>query len=159
MCLSTFLVIREESKPELVLMGHLNPSAPWDHIGALDPARIEAHKKGWMLPSSHLIIRESPFDAAKRISEEQLELGDDEIKFSSEPKFFSDVSHPKNFPDLADHWDIGFIFTSSIPRSKLSRLPKAWTNLDFIDPSKTSAREFARSHNDVLEYAGFKVLR
>src|SRR3989442_4075768 len=51
-----------------VLMGHMNPKAPWDHIGALDPSRVEAHSRGWMLPSSHLIFLESPDEAARRIA-------------------------------------------------------------------------------------------
>lgn len=50
LCLSSFLVIEEGNGR--VLMGHLNPSAPWDDIGALDAKRAMIHSKGWMLPSS-----------------------------------------------------------------------------------------------------------
>ncbi|HKM77599.1 MAG TPA: hypothetical protein VJZ03_00860 [Candidatus Bathyarchaeia archaeon] len=42
--------------------------------------------KAWMLPSSHLIIYESPHDAAKRILKEQPEL--DNLKLN-EPKVIS----------------------------------------------------------------------
>src|SRR5437867_12050328 len=59
-CLSAFLVIGETGHPENILMGHLDPAAPWDHVGALDPERAEANSKGWMLPSAHLMIGESP---------------------------------------------------------------------------------------------------
>jgi len=73
-CISAFLVISDIENPNSALMGHLNPEAPWDHLGALDSSRIEIHSKGWMLPSSHLIVYESPQDAAKRILREQLEI-------------------------------------------------------------------------------------
>src|SRR2546428_546609 len=72
-CLSAFLIVTEARDARKVLMGHMNPKAPWDHIGALDPSRVEAHSHGWMLPSSHLIFRESPDDAARRVAREQLE--------------------------------------------------------------------------------------
>lgn len=63
-CISTFVVISRRGDSKSVLMGRINKRAPWDHIGALDPGRVERHSKSWMLPSSHLIFGESPQDAA-----------------------------------------------------------------------------------------------
>jgi len=57
-CLSAFLVVQDETGK--VLMGKIDPEAPWDHIGALDQKRVEIHSRGLMLPSSHLLIHESP---------------------------------------------------------------------------------------------------
>ena len=37
LCLSAFLVITDEQNSNSVLMGHLNPQAPWDHIGGSAP--------------------------------------------------------------------------------------------------------------------------
>src|SRR5437867_10824795 len=76
MCLSAFLIVTEARDSRKVLMGHMNPKAPWDHIGALDPSRVEAHSHGWMPPSSHLILPESPDDAARPIAREPLALPD-----------------------------------------------------------------------------------
>src|SRR5437899_7384215 len=73
-CLSAFLVISQTGHPERILMGHLNPSGSWDHIGALDAERAEMNSKGWMLPSSHLMLGASPQGAAERILKEQLGL-------------------------------------------------------------------------------------
>src|SRR5882762_5961583 len=84
--------ITETGHPTNVLMGHMNPRAPWDHIGALDPSRVEVHSRGWMLPSSHLIFQESPGDAARRIAREQLELPD--LSFS-EPMVVSEAYTPR----------------------------------------------------------------
>src|SRR5207247_4634251 len=75
-CLSAFLIITETGDPRKVLMGRMNPRAPWDHIGALDPSRVEVHSRGWMLPSSHLIFQESPEAAARRIAGGPPELSD-----------------------------------------------------------------------------------
>src|SRR5437016_13565916 len=55
-CLSAILVISQTGNPERVLMDHLNPSGPWDHIGALDPLRAELNSKELMLRSSHLML-------------------------------------------------------------------------------------------------------
>ena len=150
-CLSTFLVITDDKNPERVLVGRLNPSARWDHIGALDEGRINVHSKGWMLPSSHLIIHESPQEAARRILQEQLGI---EAIALSDPKVISEV-YDSAYSSLPRHWDIGFIF-----RGTLTEAPKseAWTELRFIEPSKTPRTEMARSHQDILEYAGFKFL-
>ncbi|MDG6998744.1 MAG: NUDIX domain-containing protein [Nitrososphaerota archaeon] len=153
MCLSAFLVISEEENPNAILMGHLNESAAWDHIGALDESRVRAHSKGWMLPSSHLIVHESPQEAARRILKEQLNLPTLEV---SEPKVVSEVYRPKRFQDLPDHWDIEFIFFGNLPQEKL-RKPFAWADLKFVDIPNTKREEIARSHDEILESLGFKI--
>ncbi|HKM78658.1 MAG TPA: hypothetical protein VJZ03_06245 [Candidatus Bathyarchaeia archaeon] len=150
LCLSAFLVITDTHNPNNVLMGNLNPKAPWDHIGALDPARIEVHSKGWMLPSSHLIVYESPHDAAKRILKEQLEL--DNLKLS-EPIVISETYVPKRFQNMPRHWDIEFIFKGQIDKDQIPK-PQAWTRLTFVNLGLTNKAEIARSHEDILESVG-----
>src|SRR5437879_13034933 len=99
-CLSAFVIVTDTGHPTNVLMGHMNPRAPWDHIGALDPSRVEVHSRGWMLPSSHLIFQESPGDAARRIAREQLEWPDLSL---SEPKVMSEAYRPRRSPDAPRH--------------------------------------------------------
>lgn len=151
-CLSAFLVISKKDFRDEILMGHLNTLAPWDHIGALDSSRIEAHSKGWMLPSSHLIVHESPQQAANRIQREQLEINDTSA-VSSDPIVVSEVYSPKRFPNLVNHWDIEFIF-----RGEYGELPKsgAWSDLRYVKVGNIPRREMARSHDDIVESAGFK---
>jgi hypothetical protein len=153
LCLSAFLVVRDNSAN--VLMGKLDPQAPWDHLGALDQKRIELHRKGWMLPSSHLMVHESPQDATRRIAKEQLEMPDLII---SEPKVVSEVYPPRYFPDLNDHWDIEFIsFSRAEPKSIPAR-SRAFLELKWIDPKTTKRSEIARSHEDILASAGIDLL-
>lgn len=154
-CLSAFVVISDEKNPKGVLMGHLSTKARWDHIGALDASRVQAHSKGWMLPSSHLIVHESPQEAATRILREQLAIEDSKQVSLSDPKVVSEVYTPKRFPNLPSHWDIEFIF-----RGTLGKAPKsnAWTDLKFIDVGKTPLSDIARSHEDILESVGFHFL-
>lgn len=132
-------------------MGKINPEAPWDHIGALDPARIELHRKGWMLPSSHLILHESPQDAFRRIASEQLEMPELPI---SEPWVVSEVYRPKNFADLDEHWDIEFISFASREADGLPRRTLAFAELRMLDPGRTKRTEIARSHEEILASAG-----
>ena len=152
MCLSAFLVISERGTPGRILLGHLDPAANWDHIGALDAERTQVHAKGWMIPSCHLMLGESPQDAARRVAKEQLGLED--LTFG-EPTIVSDSYTPRRFPDLPSHWDLEFIFRVELPRENTPRA-SAWLELAFVDISATSRRAMARSHEDVLESVGLR---
>lgn len=147
LCLSAFLIVRGHTGK--MLMGKIDPEAPWDNLGALDPVRIKLHSKGWMLPSSHLIVHESPQDAMERIALEQLEITDLEI---TDPRVVSEVYPPKYFPDLNEHWDLEFIsfaITDEVPKRT-----RAFRELQLLDPVTLKRSEIARSHEDVLASAG-----
>lgn len=132
-------------------MGHLNPDAAWDEIGALDPERARVHAKGWMLPSCHLMLLESPHEAARRILREQLGIAELEL---SEPKVVSEVGTPKRFPGMEKHWDFEFIFRGRMTGGSVRH--EAWRELRFVDLPRTSRRHIARSHDEVLQNAGFR---
>jgi hypothetical protein len=151
LCLSSFVLISEKRNAKNVLMGHVNPNAPWDHMGALDPERVEIHRKGWMLPSCHLMLLESPFEAARRVLHEQ--LGIEQMELTG-PQVFSDVYESKRF-NLKEHWDLGFIFKGSLDQAQLPKTD-AWLDLQFVDGAGLRREEFARSHDDVLVYAGIR---
>ncbi len=139
-CISTFVMLSKIGSPQLVLMGHINKKAPWDHIGALDPERVAKHSKGWMLPSSALILGESPQEAAERILKEQLGLDDQPLEG---PRVFSEVYDPMN------HWDLEFLYfgqRSDVPSSE------AWSELRFVDLTKTRKEDIARGHEDILAH-------
>lgn len=150
LCLSSFLVI--EDAEGRVLMGRLDPAAPWDHIGALDPARTAAHSRGWMLPSSHLMLYESPQEAARRILKEQLGMTVD----LKGPTVVAEVGTPRRFPDLRNHWDFEFIFQGDA-KGREPPSHKAWKELRYVDLGRTPRREITRSHDDVLVNAGYAL--
>ena len=152
MCLSAFVVLTETGNPSHVLLGHLDTRANWDHIGGLDSERVAVHSKGWMIPSCHLVLKESPRDAARRILDEQLGLKDIAL---SEPRVVSEVYAPKRFLDLPSHWDLEFIFRGDLPRGELPRAA-AWKELSFIDVTHMKKSDMARSHEDILESVGFR---
>lgn len=141
-CLSAFLVIGETGHEERVLMGHLDPRAAWDHIGALDPERAQANSQGWMLPSSHLLIGEAPEAAAERILKEQLGLPTLSLEG---PRVFSEVYGAKN------HWDMEFVFVGE--RDQVAQHP-AWSELRFVDVNETPRDQIARYHEDILAHVG-----
>jgi ADP-ribose pyrophosphatase YjhB (NUDIX family) len=142
MCISAFVIVSKHSDPESVLMGKIDKSANWDHIGALDAKRVERLSAGWMLPSSHLMLYETPEGAARRILREQLNIRDMKLEG---PLTFADTSGKEN------HWDIGFIYlgTREGPPKSL-----AWRELRFVRPSELMSDEVVRSQLDVLAYAG-----
>ena len=95
-----------------------------------------------MLPSSHLVLLESPQEAAARILREQLSIPDQKLEG---PLAFSEVYGPRN------HWDFLFVFTGErdeVPGSD------AWSERRFVDLDAAKKEDFARSHEDVLALAG-----
>jgi len=136
-------------------MGKLNPDADWENIGGLDRSRVLVHNKGWMLPSSHLIFRESPREAANRITSEQLEIQGLELRG---PTVISYADRPRRFPQMGDHWDLECVFSGELP---LDRVPRAlaWTELKLVDLDLTSKAEITRSHEDILESLGLEFGR
>lgn len=153
LCLSAFVLVSPKGESGRVLMGRLNPSAPWDHIGALDPKRVEVHGKGWMLPSSHLLFREAPLAAAQRIVHEQ--LGVVALPLTG-PQVVSEVYAPRRFPERPAHWDLEFLFRGEWPEPDPPTFG-AWTELQFVDTRTVAREEIARSHEDVLASAGLPV--
>jgi len=153
MCLSAFVLVSPPGEPWAVLMGHLNPDAPWDHIGALDAARALANAGGWMLPSSHLIFREGPEGAAARIAREQ--LGMERLELVG-PKVVSESYLSKRFPNGPDHWDLEFIFRGAMRKEDIHPVI-AWRELRFVDTRSLARSDIARSHEDILQSAGFAL--
>ncbi|HKW05022.1 MAG TPA: NUDIX hydrolase [Nitrososphaerales archaeon] len=150
-CISVFLILKGENDPRGVLMGYLNPEANWAHIGALTQDRIDAHSKGWMLPSSHIIFGESPNDAAKRVFSEQLGI-EDSGGLLTGPKVFSEVYAPRRHSEAKEHWDLQFLFEGRITSSDLLNdvARNAWKKLDFIDIDSIEPSKISRSHEDIL---------
>ncbi len=155
LCLSAFLIVTESRHPRFVLMGHMNPQAAWDHIGALDPGRVEAHRRGWMLPSSHLIFKEAPDEAARRIAREQLDLPSLDLAAAG---VFSEAYAPRRFPGHSQHWDLEFLFRAVLAERRVPE-PKAWSELRFVDTEQVSKDDIARSHEDILAHAGLLLTR
>ncbi len=147
MCISAFLVISKKGEPGSVLMGRINKNAEWDHIGALDKKRLERFASGWMLPSSHLMLFETPEGAARRILREQLGVRNHPLQG---PMTFADTS------GTANHWDLGFIFTGERESAPFNA---AWDELSFVDVAKLRRDEMVRSQLDVLAYAGKLVVK
>jgi len=150
LCLSAFVVLASEERPERVLLGKLDPEAPWDHLGALDPSRVAAWRDLWMLPASHLLLLEDPNDAALRILRELVGLPPRPLEG---PLVASEVYAPARHPERAHHWDLEFIFRGRVHEREVAR-PKAWRELTFVDPGPLGPGEFARAHDDILARAG-----
>jgi ADP-ribose pyrophosphatase YjhB (NUDIX family) len=152
MCLSVFLVLEPPNRDGAVLMGRINPSAPWAEIGALDPKRIASIGDRWMLPSCQLLLFESPSDAARRILKEQ--LGSSPLPLGG-PLVFSDPSERAGGPGRDPHWDFHFVYRGRWGSTEPPHAP-AWKHLEFVEVARTRRAEIARSQGDVLELAGLR---
>ncbi len=150
LCISAFILLSKTGSPGEVVMGHLNPEADWNHIGALDHERAARNSKGWMLPSSHLLLEESPDDAARRILREQLGV---EVQQLTKPEVFSEAYSSGKVWETApqNHWDLQFIFQGEI--SSLNPHP-AWKDLGFVDLRTIKKKDMARFHEDILGHVG-----
>lgn len=144
-CISAFVVLTKEGHPNQVLLGRLDTQAPWDHLGAMDADRAQRNSGGWMLPSSHLMLQESPREAATRILREQLGIEQQTLRG---PEVFSEVYGPKN------HWDLELVF---LGERKDVKPTSAWRQLEFVDLTKTKKADMARAHEDILAQVGKRV--
>jgi ADP-ribose pyrophosphatase YjhB (NUDIX family) len=150
-CISTFLVIADSTNPKSVLMGKIDPSGPWDHLGAMFPELVQAASKGWMLPSSHLIALESPDDSARRILREQ--LGAENLQLS-EPKIFSEVYNQRG---RENHWDLQLVFQGKLDPDAHLETAGIWKELRFLDIETISRGEIARLNGDILAHLGLRT--
>jgi REP element-mobilizing transposase RayT len=148
-CISVFVVLRQSGKQSNVLFGKINPAADWVKLGALDSKRVEIFKDGMMLPSSHLIIHETPTDAASRILDEQLGLSSLKLKG---PVVVSETYRSATGSSGPAHWDIHLIFTGTIAASRI-RPHDAWSELKFINTSGKAASKVVRNHMDIVRYS------
>lgn len=152
-CISTFPILSEEGRPSSVLVGRLNPNAPWDHLEGLDPERIAAHRGGWLLPASHLVLRESREESAQRILKEML----GSPSATLEPaRVISEIYTPRRFPEIHNHWDLPFLYRGTLP-GRAPSVPSVWEEMRFVDVNLVRRSEFARSHEEVLEHVGLRV--
>lgn len=150
LCLSVFLVISRIGNPHEVVMGHINSSADWAHIGALIMKGADEISRDWMLPSSQLIIHESPEEASRRILREQLGLTNQKLEG---PLVFSEAYSNGKGWDISPlkHWDLEFIFQGE--RMDIAPHP-AWRKLRFVDLEEIREETIARSHEDILAHIG-----
>ncbi len=153
LCLSSFLLLSPENRPKEILVGRIAGSADWSQIGALDPRRVRLNAEGWMLPSCHLLYFESPDDAARRVLKEQLGL--ERLPLEG-PAVYSEKYSPRRQPEREEHWDLEFLYRGTVPPTWPRQHP-AWAELRFIEPSLTPRAAFTRSHDEILELAGFRI--
>ncbi len=149
LCLSTFLVLRPSGHPGRALLGHISPQAPWSELGAADAGRIGPWSKGWMLPSSQLVFYETPEDAARRIAQEQLGVTLGKLP---PPVLMSDA-YERPTSNGEKHWDIGFVYVLDGQPAAPPR-HSAWADLDYVEVSRTHAKDFVRFQEDVLRLVG-----
>ncbi len=146
MCLSVFLVLRPAGDRSRVLMGRLDPRAPWAELGALDPARAAQVGNRWMLPSSQLLLFESPDEAARRVLREQ--LAGPSLSLEG-PAVFSEAYRRSESVTRDPHWDLHFVYRGDWPSSR-PPVASPWTELAFVDLASVRPSEIGRAQADVL---------
>jgi len=150
MCLSAFLVLRPSGHGGQVLLGRIDPAAPWAEVGGLSAERVARIGDRWMLPSSQLLVFESPAEAARRIVREQLGTSLHDLRG---PAVFSEA-YPRGTAGRVDpHWDLHFVFEGHWPEMTFPR-SRMFRALEFVDIARTPRSEIARAQADILELVG-----
>jgi len=153
LCLNAFLLLSPPHDDSKVLLGMVDPSAPWREIGGVTPQRLVELSTRWMLPSRQLFLFESPKEAAQTILAEQLEVQGVELEG---PSVFSEAWTRPVPAGEGQHWDIHFVFRGRWPEGREPRATP-WLKLEFLDPSLLERKQVGRSHLDVLGLAGFSI--
>jgi hypothetical protein len=152
MCLNCFLVVRSRDRPAEVLMGQVDPAAPWGEIGGLGAERLTRIGDRWMLPASQLLLLESPDDAARRLGRELLGQSLDPLPV---PRVLSETYSRPGSTAHDPHWDLHYVYEIEWPGPPPAK-GRMWRQLDFRPVRSMPATEFARSHHDVLALVGLR---
>jgi hypothetical protein len=152
MCLNSFLVIRSRDRPEEVLLGQLDHSAPWEEVGGLGPERKARIGDRWMLPASQLLLLESPDAAARRLA---VELLGRPLESVPAPRVFSETYRRPGSTAHDPHWDLHYVYEFEWPGSAPSR-GRMWQQLEYRPVRSMPAESFARGHHDVLALVGLR---
>jgi len=149
-CLSAFLVARRGNS---ILIGRPHAHNAWPEKGGYPKWQAsELERQGvWLLPATHLLIGESPDQAAKRIAREWAGL-------KGATRFVMVQSHLRPIrlwnPRLkGNHWDICFVYELR-PRGPIHFGPW-WSEMRFTPISAIRNIRFGRGHRDVLKEAGY----
>jgi hypothetical protein len=153
LCLNAFVVLSPPGDPSQVLLGMVDPNAPWREIGGVTTQRLAELATRWMLPSRQLFLFESPQDAAQTILREQLEVGPTPL---DGPSVFSEAWTRPKPAGQGQHWDLHFVFKGSWPAGRVL-YASPWLKLEFHDPARLDRARVGRGHLDVLGLAGFSV--
>ena len=108
-----------------------------------------------MLPSSQLLLFESPHEAARRIAREQLEA---ELPPIETAEFFSEAYPSRQHPAGDPHWDFHFVYGVRWPTASAPRATP-WRELAFVDLDRLRSEEMARLQGDVLALVGLPLGR
>ncbi|MCI4360750.1 MAG: hypothetical protein L3J91_03530 [Thermoplasmata archaeon] len=155
LCLNAFVMLSPAGTPTQVLMGIVDPTAPWRAIGGVTPQRLRELSTRWMLPSRQLFLFEAPQTAAEVLVKEQLEI--DTLELTG-PSVYSEAWTRPTPAGTGQHWDIHFVFRGEWPDGRPLRA-SPWLKLEFHETSRTDRSQVGRGHTDVLELAGFPVPR
>jgi len=150
MCLNAFLVAHARGAPQRVLLGKIDPAAPWWELSGLGAERIARLRDRWVLPASQLLLLESPETAARRLATELLEL---DLGPLGAPRVFSETYGRADTEGRDPHWDLHFVYEFEWPDGRPARAAP-WKQLALVDVPSTPRADFGRGHADVLELLG-----
>jgi ADP-ribose pyrophosphatase YjhB (NUDIX family) len=146
-CISVFLILKGKGG---ILVGKMAKPDIWIEkffVGEMFAPQYVSSGK-WVIPASHLKYGEKPDDAATRVLNEELGVG------NGKPRFRQVQSHlavDPNDPEAA-HWDICFVYEGTL---KETVDPPEWfSELRFVKPQELLSGDFARGHGDVLKEFG-----
>ncbi len=152
-CLSAFVIAK---RGRSVLLGRPRAHDAWPTRGGYPKSRAaELEKEGaWLLPATHLLMEESPDEAARRIVHQWAGL-------RGTPRFVMVQSHLRPgriwSPRLkSNHWDLCFVYTLS-PKGRPKSRPW-WSEMRWIPLSDIPYMNLGRGHRDILEEAGYLQL-
>lgn len=144
MCLSAFLFVRRG--PEL-LLGKYADDPRWEKLAGLDAARVRQHGQGWTIPATHLKYGEDPRATARRVADDILDLH--ELRLG-EPRVETEHASWERSRGSGWHYDVWFFVDAEMPMDSCVPAPPWYAALEWHDPRKLPAEQWARGHQDVV---------
>jgi ADP-ribose pyrophosphatase YjhB (NUDIX family) len=149
-CLSAFVVARRGNS---VLVCRPRGSDAWPKKGDYPKhLAVKLELEGaWLMPATHLLMEESPDNAAQRIAREWVGL-------VGRPRFVMVQSHTRPHSlwrrnAEGKHWDICFVYELAV-----RGIPKTrpwWSEMRIVPFSQVRRMKMGRGHKDILKAAGY----
>ncbi|HEX9710505.1 MAG TPA: hypothetical protein VGB42_11155 [Candidatus Thermoplasmatota archaeon] len=142
-CLSTYIV---SEAGDGLLVGRRANDPRWEQLDHAHPVDPQVGTTLWVLPATHLLVGETPSQAAKRVAKDQLLAPWLQLEDGGT------FAHLRPSVEGDPHWELAFVFETELT---VSKAPPWFTELRGLQRRYLRYESFAAGHGDIAADMGY----
>ncbi|MGH2689910.1 MAG: NUDIX domain-containing protein, partial [Actinomycetota bacterium] len=142
-CLSAYIISEDG---EGLLVGRRAADPRWEGLDHPHPVDPKVGANLWVLPATHLLVGETPEQAARRIAKDQLAAP--WLQLADGGTF----AHLRPSAEGDPHWELAFVFETDLT---VSKVPPWFTDLRGVQRRYLRYEVFAPGHGDIIADMGY----